>query len=48
MAGMFDGELMSGWLQKRDTVSPLKSWKSRWFVIVEEQLDAQLKYFITG
>lgn len=45
---MFDGELMTGWLQKKAAVGLVKGWKNRWFVIVEEQLDAQLKYFTSG
>jgi hypothetical protein len=34
--------IISGWLEKKSPSGMVKSWKKRWFVITEDQLDAQM------
>ena len=42
-----NGELYSGWLQKKAPSGLVRSWKNRFFVLQEEQLDAVLRYYTT-
>ena len=42
-----NGELYSGWLQKKAPSGLVRAWKNRFFVLQEEQLDAVLRYYTT-
>jgi len=34
--------IFSGWLEKKSPTGMVKGWKKRWFIITEDQLDAQM------